>query len=575
MQFGLLSVVTFLPLVAALLLLASGRALPLFVWRATATAASIATFVLAMSLAVGYDPVDGGYQFVERLEWIPEFGIHYFVGIDGISLALVMLTTFLMPLVLIATVRDVEKSSRSYIFFMLFLETGLLGAFVSLNLFVFYIFWEVMLVPMYFLIGIWGGPRRVHAAIKFFLFTMLGSMLMFVALLVVYRLNFEQSGGMLNFDWVALPGSPTLGILDTRIPLAGAAEWWKTQPFLFAAFAVAFAVKVPMVPFHTWLPDAHVEAPTGASVVLAGVLLKLGAYGFLRFALPLFPDAAIAATPIMLGLAVAGIVWGSLIAMVQRDIKRLVAYSSVAHLGFVMLGVFAFNSQGVSGAVIQMVSHGLSTGALFILIGYLYRRRHTRNVEDFGGIARPMPVFAAMFGTVMLASIGLPGLSGFVGEFLILIGTFTNSPWIAALACSGIVLSAAYMLLMYRRVMLGPVENPENRGLIELDWRERAVVAALIAPILWIGVYPNSALRRIEPAAVATLRIIDERMQTAQPEDQDSDNEENLNRTRVGADFAQVPASRLAWPISVQTHGPVPVPDEAPSLAAATVSGQR
>lgn len=568
MGLGLLGLVTFLPLLVGLLLLATGRSLPVAVWRATGLLATLATFVLALGLWTGYDPVDGGYQFVERLEWLPEFGIRYFVGIDGISLPLVLLTTFLMPLTLLATLNDIEKSARSYIFFMLFLETGLLGAFVSLNLFVFYVFWEVTLVPMYFLIGIWGGPRRVYAAIKFFLFTTLGSMLMFVALLVVYRLNFEQSGGVLNFDWVAIPGSTDLGILDTRVPVAGAAQWWRTQPFLFAAFAIAFAIKVPMVPLHTWLPDAHVEAPTGGSVILAGVLLKLGAYGFLRFALPLFPDAALEATPIMLGLALTGIVFGSLVAMVQTDIKKLVAYSSVAHLGFVMLGVFAFNSQGVSGGVLLMVSHGLSTGALFILVGYLYRRRQTRNIEDFGGVARPMPVFAAMLGVVMMASIGLPGLSGFVGEFLILLGTFSSHPWIAAAACSGIVLGAGYMLWMYRRVMLGPVENPENRGLIDLDWRERVVVVALIAPMLWIGVQPDPVLRRIEPAAVATLRIIDERVQQRAPRE-----DEDEEQARSAFDARAV--SRLAWPISQQTPGPIPAADAPPSLALTSVESVR
>lgn len=568
MGLGLLGLVTFLPLLAGLLLLATGRALPVAVWRVTGLLVTLATFVLSLGLWTGYDPVDGGYQFVERLEWLPEFGIRYFVGIDGISLALVLLTTFLMPLTMFATLRDIEKSTRSYIFFMLFLETGMLGAFVSLNLFVFYMFWEIMLIPMYFLIGIWGGPRRVHAAIKFFLFTMLGSMLMFVALLVVYRLNFEQSGGVLNFDWVAIPGSTDLGILDTRVPVAGADQWWRTQPFLFAAFAIAFAIKVPMVPLHTWLPDAHVEAPTGGSVILAGVLLKLGAYGFLRFALPLFPDAALEATPIMLGVALTGIVFGSLVAMVQTDIKKLVAYSSVAHLGFVMLGVFAFNSQGVSGGVLQMVSHGLSTGALFILVGYLYRRRRTHNIEEFGGVARPMPVFAALLGVVMMASIGLPGLSGFVGEFLILLGTFSSHPWIAAAACFGIVIGASYMLWMYRCVMLGPVENPENRGLIDLDWRERGVVVALIAPILWIGVQPDPVLRRIEPAAVATLRIIDERVQQRAPRE-----EENEEQARNVFDGRAV--SRLAWPISEQTPGPIPAADRPPSLALTSAESTR
>ena len=508
----LLSAVVFLPFTAALALLATGRRLPAGVWRTVGAAASLGAFAVSLALWFGYDPVDGGYQFVERVPWLPEFGVSYFVGIDGISLPLVLLTTFLAPLALLATAGEIGKSARSYVFFMLCLETGMLGAFVSLNVFVFYVFWEVMLVPMYFLIGIWGGPGRVHAAIKFFLFTMFGSLFMLVGLLVVARLNFEQ-GGAMNFDWVSLPGSPALAWLDTRIPVAGAGAWWRTQPFLFATFALAFAVKVPIVPLHTWLPDAHVEAPTGASVILAGVLLKLGAYGFIRFALPLFPDAAFDFTPVFLALGLLGIVYGSLLAMAQDDIKRLVAYSSIAHLGFVMLGAFAFNSQGLSGALVQMVSHGLSTGALFLCVGCLYRRRQTRGIAEFGGVARPMPVFAALFGIVVLTSIGVPGLSGFVGEFLILLGTFDRSPWVAAAACSGVVLAAVYMLWMFRHVMLGPVDKPENRGLIDLDWRERCVLVALVAAVVWIGVVPDPLLRRIEPAAVATLRIVDERVQ--------------------------------------------------------------
>ncbi|UCE87001.1 MAG: NADH-quinone oxidoreductase subunit M, partial [Deltaproteobacteria bacterium] len=445
-----------------------------------------------------------GYQFVEHAPWIAEYGIHYHVGIDGISLVLVMLTTFLMPVVLAASWTDITRSIKSYFFFMLFLETGMLGAFVSLNMFLFYIFWEVMLIPMYFIIGIWGGPRRIYAAIKFFLFTMFGSLLMLVAMLVLYYLYFDQFGA-LNFDLVDVTGTG-VALLDTEIALAGEDVWWKTQHWLFAAFALAFAIKVPMVPFHTWLPDAHVEAPTAGSVVLAGVLLKMGTYGFLRFAVPLFPDAAVAAVPVIITLSLIGIIYGSLVAMVQSDVKKLVAYSSVAHLGFVMLGMFAFNREGLEGSVLQMVNHGLSTGALFLLVGMIYERRHTREIGEFGGIAKPMPVFAALFGIVTMSSIGLPMLNGFVGEFLILLGAFARSAVAGVLATSGVVLAAAYMLWMYRRVFFGAVENPENRGLIDLDLREKAVMLAMVIPIFWIGVYPNPLLRRLDGAVSEVMR---------------------------------------------------------------------
>src|SRR5262245_10089067 len=385
---SLLSWITFLPLATGvLLILASsvagaiggGNGLPVIVWRGVALASSLVTFLLSVRLFVAFDPTATGYQFVEHGAWIPDYGINHFFGVDGISLVLIMLTTFLMPIILLASWTDISRSVRSYVFFMLFLETGMLGAFVSLNVFQFYLFWELMLVPMYFIIGIWGGPRRIYAAVKFFLFTMLGSLLMLGAILVVYYLFSEQTGS-LNFDLIAPPGSTAPALLDTWIPLTGEAVWWKTQYWLFAAFALAFAVKVPMVPLHTWLPDAHVEAPTAGSVVLAGVLLKMGTYGFVRFALPLFPAAAVEWTPVMLALAVIGIVYGALVAMVQDDVKKLVAYSSVAHLGFVMLGIFALNVQGLDGAVLQMVNHGLSTGALFILVGMLYERRHTRKI---------------------------------------------------------------------------------------------------------------------------------------------------------------------------------------------------
>ncbi len=512
----LLSIITFFPLLTALGLMGTSifasllgvNGLPGTLWKPIALASSILTFLLSLRMFALFDPLETDFQLVEHVSWIPEYGIHYFVGIDGISLLLVLLTTFLMPIVLLASWNDVSKSLRSYLFFMLGLETGMLGAFVSLNLFQFYVFWEVMLVPMYFIIGIWGGPRRVYAAIKFFLFTMVGSLLMLLAMLVLYYLGFEQTG-VLDFDLVAPPGAAAGGLLQTIVPVDGI--WWQTQTWLFLAFALAFAIKVPMVPLHTWLPDAHVEAPTAGSVVLAGVLLKMGIYGFLRFAIPLFPVAAVDFTPAIMTLSVIGIIYGSLVAMVQSDIKKLVAYSSVAHLGFVMLGIFALNVHGLTGGVLQMINHGLSTGALFILVGMLYERRHTREIGDFGGIARPMPVFAACFGIVTMSSIGLPMLNGFVGEFLILVGVFLAAPIFAIFATSGVVLSAAYMLWMYRRVVFGPVDNPENRGLIDLGLREKIVMMAMVIPIIWIGVYPNPLLRRIEPSVIELIRKLEAR----------------------------------------------------------------
>jgi NADH-quinone oxidoreductase subunit M len=519
----LLTWVTFLPLGTALALVATTLAaaavgrpgLPEKLWRGVAVASTGLTFLLSAGLWFGYDPTEPGFQFVEHAPWLPEWGIHYFVGLDGISLLLVLLTTFVVPLVLVASWNEVAKSGRSWAFSVLSLETGMLGAFVSLNLFQFYLFWELMLVPMYFIIGIWGGPRRIYAAVKFFVFTMFGSLLMLVAILVLYALHFEQQGGsaagaLPNFDFVRAPGAQLPALIETIVPIRDAV-WWKTQTWLFAAFALAFAIKVPLVPFHTWLPDAHVEAPTGGSVILAAVLLKMGTYGFVRFALPLFPVAAVEFTPLLFGMALVGILYGALVAMVQQDMKSLVAYSSVALLGFVMLGMFALNVEGLEGSVLQMVNHGLSTGALFVLVGMLYERRHTRRISDFGGIARPMPVYAAFFGIVMMSSIGVPALNGFVGEFLILLGTFQASPVVAAAATLGVVLAAVYMLWMYRRVFFGPVEKPENRGLIDLDLREKAVLVAFLVPIFWIGVHPDPVLRRLDSAVIDLLQTMESR----------------------------------------------------------------
>jgi NADH-quinone oxidoreductase subunit M len=518
---NLLTWVTFAPLATAVGLLAlhvlaraaGTSGLPAPLWRALGLASTLFTFLISLRLWAGYDPTNTAFQFIEYAPWLPDLGIHYFVGIDGISLLLVILTTFLMPLVLIASWNEIQRSVPSYIFFMLFLETGMIGTFVALNLFQFYLFWELMLIPMYFIIGIWGGQRRIYAAIKFFLFTMFGSLLMLVALLAIYYLHYDQFGA-LSLNLVSPPGPVVSSLIDTVIPTGGA-PWWQTQTWLFLAFALAFGIKVPMVPFHTWLPDAHVEAPTGGSVILAGVLLKMGTYGFVRFALPLFPVAAVELAPLIFALALVGIVYGSLVAMVQSDIKKLVAYSSVAHLGFVMLGMFALNVEGLEGSVLQMVNHGLSTGALFLLVGMLYERRHTRQIADFGGIAKPMPVYAAIFGIVAMSSIGLPMLNGFVGEFLILLGTFRAHTGVAVVATFGVVLAAAYMLWMYRRVMFGPIENPENRGLIDLGLREKSVMVAILIPIFWIGIYPETFLKRLHPPVLELLRVMEQKSMAA------------------------------------------------------------
>jgi len=503
----LLTILTLLPLATALLLLVL-RGLPPRAAFCLALGGSLATFLLSVDLFLAFDSTQIGFQFVERHEWLVDYGIHYFVGVDGVSLLLILMTTFLMPLALLSAWNAVSQRTTSFLFFLLFLETAMLGTFAALNLFQFYVFWELMLVPMFFLIGIWGAQRRIYAAVKFFLYTVVGSLFMLVALIVVYYLHFQQFG-VLNFDLVAAPGGPAHGLLDTVIPLASEAPWWQTQTWLFAAFALAFGIKVPIVPLHTWLPDAHVEAPTAASVILAGVLLKMGTYGFVRLALPLFPVAATNLAPVFFGLGLIGILYGALVAMVQDDMKKLVAYSSVAHLGFVLLGMFTFNLEGLEGSVLQMVNHGLSSGALFLLVGMLYERRHTHLIAEFGGVAKPMPVFAALFVIVALSSIGLPLLNGFVGEFLILLGTFLVSPMVAVAATFGVVLAAVYMLWMLRRVLFGPVESSENRGLLDLDLREKVILVVVLVPIFWIGVHPQTLLRRLDTSAVELLRRVE------------------------------------------------------------------
>jgi NADH-quinone oxidoreductase subunit M len=451
---------------------------------------SLVPLAVSIYVLVKFDPHVADYQFVEQYDWIPAFGITYHLGIDGISLFLVLLTTVLITLSLLYSGGgDIEERPREFCFFMLVLETGLLGALLSVDLFLFYVFWEVMLIPMYFLIGIWGHGRRIYAAIKFVLFTMVGSLLMLVAILyLVYaaHVHFNRT----SFD---LP-------LLYQVPLSTAEARW-----LFAAFALAFAIKVPMWPVHTWLPDAHTNAPTAGSVILAGVMLKMGTYGFVRFAIPLFPTVAIEAIPLFMALAIVGIIYGALVAMMQPDLKRLIAYSSVSHLGFVMLGIFALNPEGIDGAIYQMLNHGVSTGGLFLLVGMLYLRRHTREISEFGGLWHRVPVYAAIFMVVMLSSIGLPGLNGFVGEFLIMLGSFLRMRLATTFAVLGVILGALYMLWTYERVMFGPITKAVNETLADLTPREISVMVPVIALMLFMGLFPRPLISRIEPSVTAML----------------------------------------------------------------------
>jgi len=471
-----LSIIVFLPLVGALLLW--GIPMPPKAQRGVAFAFAIVTFLVSLQLWFGLDRTLHTFQFEEQRAWIPDFGISYHLGVDGISVLLILLTTLLSAIAILASFPAIKEKTRGYYAFMLVLETGMLGVFVSLDLFVFYVFWEAMLIPMYFLIGVWGGERRIYAAVKFFLYTMLGSLLMLVAIIFLAVAHRNETG-TLTFDLMEL----------YRTHLTTTQE-----VLLFSAYALAFAIKVPLFPFHTWLPDAHVEAPTAGSVILAGVLLKMGTYGYVRFCLPLFPHATAMAVPWIVTLSLIGIVYGALVAMVQPDLKKLVAYSSVSHLGFVMLGIFALNHQGMQGGLLQMLNHGLSTGALFLLVGMIYERRHTRLITNFGGLTKVMPLYAACFMIVTLSSIGLPGTNGFVGEFLVLLGAFgANKVW-GVVGATGVILAAVYMLWMFQRVMFGKVTHEENEKLRDLSKLEFATLVPIIALIFWIGIYPKPFL---------------------------------------------------------------------------------
>ena len=483
--FPFLDVVIFAPLAGAVIVgfIPKDR-VPAIRW--TALAVTLLTFVVSLGVLVNFEAAAPGFQLGTSAPWIREWGIGYDTGIDGVSLWMVMLTTFLMPLGVLAS-WTITTRVKPYFVFLLALETGMLGVFSALDMFLFYLFWEATLVPMYFLIGMWGYERRIYAAMKFFLFTLVGSLLMLAAILFLYF------AGDLTFDYREL--------LGTRLDQG-------TQLWLFLAFFASFAVKVPLVPVHTWLPDAHTEAPTAGSVMLAAVLLKMGAYGLIRFGIPLFPDAARDLVPWIMGLAIAGILYGALVAAMQKDLKRLIAYSSVAHLGFVVLGMFVGTVEGMSGGILQMVNHGLSTGALFMLVGMLYERRHTRLIADYGGIGKSAPVIAGVFLFVALSSLGLPGLNGFVGEFLVLLGTYVGYGWWVIPAAFGIVLAAVYLLWAYQRVFHGPLDRDDNRDMPDIRWREALMLAPLVVLIAVIGVYPKPFLDRIEPAAARIVSVL-------------------------------------------------------------------
>ena len=490
LNFPILSLVTFAPLFGVFVILFLGRENSrLIKW--TAFSVSLVTFLLSLTVVLNFHSQDSQMQLVERVSWIDAWGIDYYMGVDGVSIWLFMLTTLLSPIAIISSFTAIQERVKEYYAFMLLMQTAMTGVFVALDMFLFYVFWEFTLVPMYFLIGIWGGPKRVYAAVKFFLYTMAGSILMLLAILYLG----------LQGDTFAVPD-----LIAQRATWVGTnAEIW-----LFLAFAAAFAIKVPLWPFHSWLPDAHVEAPTAGSVILAGVLLKMGTYGFLRFNLPLFPQASREAAPTMALLAIIGIIYGAIVSFAQSDVKKLVAYSSISHLGFVILGIFSLNAQGIQGSILQMVNHGLSTGALFLLVGVLYERRHTREMDRFGGLWKIMPLFGTITLIVSLSSMGLPGLNGFVGEFVILQGAFAHN-WIwAAFAASGIILAAIYILTMFQKLFLGKSRDPENDKLARqpLRWHELVALVPILALIVLIGLYPDPFFELMDSAVGGILTIV-------------------------------------------------------------------
>jgi NADH-quinone oxidoreductase subunit M len=490
MNIPLLSLLIFAPLLGMFFLMFFLPQKAAKLHQAFSLATSLTVFVLSCVVLSGFKP-NASKQFAELLPLIDKWGIAYNVSVDGISIFLLMLVTFLTPIVVLCSYKYITKNTREFYALILLLESGMIGTLVAADAMLFYVFWELMLIPMFFIIGIWGGERRVYATIKFVLFTLVGSLLLLVG--IIYTAWRAADGGQISFAIADLQ----------RVILTSKEQLW-----LFGAFSLAFAIKVPLFPLHTWLPDAHTEAPTGGSVILAGVLLKMGVYGFLRFVFPLLPEASHVFAPLMVLLSIIGIIYGALVAFVQTDIKKLVAYSSVSHLGYVMLGLFVFSLQGLQGGMYQMISHGLSTGALFLIVGMLYERRHTRLMSEFGGLAKTIPLLAVVFMITMLSSAGLPGLNGFVGELLILLAAFSASPLYAAFAAIGVILGAVYLFHLYRKVMFGPITKPENKNLPDLSLREAIIMVPIIALMVFMGLFPNPILKRTEPSMQKVLEQV-------------------------------------------------------------------
>lgn len=496
---NILTILIFAPFVLALPILLFRKEQEKLI-KTYAFVISLIPLALSVFLFFKFNPAIGEYQFVEKVKWLTFSNTYYYLGIDGISLLLILMSAFMFPLSILASWTSITKNVKSYYFLLLLLDSALIGVFSSLDLILFYIFWEFILIPMYFIIGVWGAEDRIYATVKFFLYTMFGSLLLLIGIV-----------------WLGFLCLPKTGIFTTDLTILTQHAFdlpLDMQLYLFILFTLSFLIKVPLFPFHTWLPDAHVQAPTAGSVILAAVLLKMGTYGLLRFSLPLFPGAFIKLTPVIAALAVIGIIYGALVSIVQKDVKKLVAYSSVSHLGFIVLGTFAVTDVALQGSVIQMINHGLSTGALFMIVGVLYERRHTKKIADFGGIMKVMPVFSVIFMVVMLSSVGLPGLNGFVGEYLILLGSFYSpnlgTHTYSIVSTIAVILAAVYLLWMFQRVMLGPVDKEENRGLKDLTLREFFSFVPLLVFIVWIGVHPNTFLSKSEASVNKIVKTFNE-----------------------------------------------------------------
>jgi NADH-quinone oxidoreductase subunit M len=534
-----LSLILFTPLIGAFLILLINKQNENAI-RWVANVVAFAGFVISVPLWFWFNPQGPDFQFIERAPWIPSIGADYFIGIDGLSTLLILLTTMMGSIAVLSSWNAITERLKEYYIFLLVLQTGMLGAFMSLDFLLFFLFWEVMLVPMYFLIGIWGSANRLYSAIKFFLYTLVGSVVMLLGILALYFYH-HQVTGVYSFDVT----------LFHKLNVPPDLQWW-----VFLAFFLGFAIKVPMFPFHTWLPDAHTDAPTAGSVILAAVLLKMGTYGFIRFSLPILPEATRTFTPFVAFLCIVGIVYGALVALAQKDWKRLVAYSSVSHMAMVMLGMFALNPVGITGSIIQQLNHGISTGALFLLVGVVYERRHTREISEYGGLSKVMPVYAAVFLFMTMSSIGLPTLNGFIGEFLILQGVFMHSMMWAAFAASGVVLGAAYMLYLYQRTMFGKIENPKNEHLPDLSLRELATFAPLIVLAIWIGLYPKPFLDRLETSVQHVVaRVSPEYSNTASADCDTTPKPEQLAANSAAQFLAAVPCGPDGQPLAPPQPG--------------------